>query len=378
MNGFSGVKRARRAVERIKFVDGPVWLSKFSNGYYFCRMIRSFSNIPLSFREVVFQIALHLVVFVFYSFDQRHPGIEEFQVVFFLHYAVWAFVINYVLLPRFLYRNKPLFFFVLVLAVIAAAIAIEELILEKIYFPNWRGRRFPGVFFSLLDVLPVIAVLSGFKFAWDALRKQREVEALKASMQESELQFLKSQINPHFLFNNLNNLYAYAIENSPKTPAIILELSSVLRYMLYDCRAKYVSLAKEVEQLENFTRLNELQIEERGEVHFSARNIQAGYQIAPLILIVFLENAFKHSTASQSENISIEVDIDLLDDGTLHFLCRNSFQPNANTNDLSRGIGLENVRKRLELLYPNAHQLDIDMDGNVYEVRLSVQLRKTT
>jgi LytS/YehU family sensor histidine kinase len=148
--------------------------------------------------------------------------------------------------------------------------------------------------------------------------------------------------------------------------------------MLYDCRAKYVSLAKEVEQLENFTRLNELQIEERGEVRFSARNIQAGYQIAPLILIVFLENAFKHSTASQSEHISIDVDIDLFDDGTLHFVCRNSFQPNANTNDLSRGIGLENVRKRLNLLYPNAHQLDIDMDGSSYEVQLSMQLRKTT
>jgi hypothetical protein len=378
VNGFCGVERAPRVVDRILSVDGPFGFSKFSGRCYFCRMDRLFRHIPISFRELIFQVVLHLVVFIFYSFDQRHPGIEEFQVVFFLHYAVWAFVINYVLLPRFLYRNKPLLFFAVVLAVIAAAIAIEELILEKIYFPDWRGRRFPGVFFSLLDVLPVIAVLSGFKFAWDALRKQREVEELKASMQESELQFLKSQINPHFLFNNLNNLYAYAIENSPKTPAIILELSAVLRYMLYDCRAKYVSLAKEVEQLENFTRLNELQIEERGEVRFSARNIQAGYQIAPLILIVFLENAFKHSTASQSENISIDVDIDLFDDETLHFVCRNSFQPNANTNDLSRGIGLENVRKRLNLLYPNAHQLDIDMDGSSYEVQLSMQLRKTT
>jgi two-component system LytT family sensor kinase len=207
------------------------------------------------------------------------------------------------------------------------------------------------------------------------LIKQREVEVLQSVIKESELQFLKSQVNPHFLFNNLNNLYAYAIENSPKTPEIILELSSVLRYMLYDCQVELVALTKEVEQMQNFINLNELQIEERGEIKIETKNIRGNYKIAPLILIVFIENAFKHSTASLTENIKIDISVELLDRGILKFICKNNHQPQSNTDNLTHGIGLANVRKRLELLYPNAHQLIITGDENWYEVDLEIGLK---
>lgn len=124
-------------------------------------------------------------------------------------------------------------------------------------------------------------MIVAFKLAWDASVKQREVNELKDLIKESELQFLKSQINPHFLFNNLNNLYSYALDNSPKTPSIILELSSVLRYMLYDCKENFVPLAKEIKHLKNFTALNELQIEDRGSVRFETENLGGNYTIAP-------------------------------------------------------------------------------------------------
>ena len=328
----------------------------------------------LPYKELLFQVLLHVVVFIFYSYDRRNPHIESYQVVFFLTYAAAAFVINYLLLPRFLYQNKPLQFVVYVIVVIATVILLEETVIEKIYFPDTRGQRFLGVFFSLWGVLPVITVLSGGKFAWDALGKQREVNTLRATIQESELQFLKSQINPHFLFNNLNNLYSYAIAQSPKTPTIILELSAVLRYMLYECRAERVPLPKEVEQLENFTKLNELQIEERGEVRFTVRNIQPHYRIAPLILMVFVENAFKHSQAGQSDNIRIDIDLRLSDEGQLVFGCKNNYQLASNTSNISHGIGLANVRKRLQLLYPEAHRLTIHQTEHQYEVQLSMQL----
>ncbi len=295
---------------------------------------------------------------------------------YFLSYALAAFGINYLLLPRFFYKKKYLPFFIYVALIIAAVILVEELVIEQIYFPDTRAKQFPGVFYTLMGILPVITILSGFKFAWDALGKQREVEDLKLAVQESELQFLKSQINPHFLFNNLNNLYSYAIENSPKTPEIILELSGVLRYMLYECREKYVPLTKEINQLDNYINLNQLQIEERGKVHFKAGNIVEGFRIAPLILIVFVENAFKHSTASQSEDILIEVELSLDDKGVLTFYCKNSYKPQTNTDNLSRGIGLQNVQKRLELLYPGAHKLEIDKNSMFYVVRLSIDLNK--
>ncbi len=350
------------------------------NGYL-RTMVQKVKMAFLSSREFFFQLVLHSLVFTFYALDSEHPytefHLEAHQIIFFLNYALANAVISYGLLPQFFYRKKYAHFFAYTLLTLAVVILIEELLIEKIYFPDSRGASFPGVLFSLAQVLPIIAILSGFKFAWDALTKQRQVDELKAIIKESELEFLKSQINPHFLFNNLNNLYAYAIENSPKTPTIILELSSVLRYMLYECREKSVPLSKEIEHLRNFTQLYELQIEQRGVIRFNTPPIPSYFRIAPLILIVFIENAFKHSQASQSSDILIDIDIRVSEEGTLAFICKNNFHSVAPANHTSKGIGLENVKKRLQLLYPNAHQLKIQQTDNHYEVYLSMQLQKS-
>ncbi|NND32698.1 MAG: histidine kinase [Saprospiraceae bacterium] len=327
-------------------------------------------------REIAFQVVLYGLVFSFYTFDRNQPRIELFQIVYFLNYTLVTVFVSYFLLPRFFYTKKHLQFFLYLLLCVAFVVLMEELVLEQIFFADTRGKSFPGVFFSLLEVLPVITILVGFKFAWDALIKQREVDELKTTIEESQLQFLTSQINPHFLFNNLNNLYSYAVIQSPKTPKIILELSSVLRYMLYECKSKFVPLAKEIEQLENFVKLNELQIEERGEVNFQTQDIKSGHQIAPLILIVFIENAFKHSQASQSDNINIDIRINLEDDGTLDFKCSNSYQTMTNTESISNGIGLENVKKRLDLIYPQTYALEIEELNDCYRVHLRIQLTK--
>ena len=162
-----------------------------------------------SVQETIFQLILFVVVFIFYSFDREDPEIEPDQVVFFLNYVAGVLVINYVLLPRFFYTKKYLSFFIGTVLVIAVVLIIEELVLEKIYFPDTRGSDFQNIFYLLIDVLPVLAILSGFKFAWDAIVKQREVDQLKELMEQSELSFLKSQINPHFLFNNLNSMDSF-------------------------------------------------------------------------------------------------------------------------------------------------------------------------
>ena len=326
--------------------------------------------------EFLFQLLLHLVVFVFYSFEREAPHIEPYKVAFFLNYSLAVFVINYFLLPQFLYKKKYLQFGLFLALVVIATILIEEFVLERIYFPDTIGRTFQGFFYTLLDIMPVIAILSGFKFAWDLIRKQQEIEELRASVEKSELNFLKSQINPHFLFNNLNNLYAYALEKSEKTPLIILELSSVLRYMLYDCREEYVSLDTEIQQLQNFVKLNELQIEDRGEVTFIPPEKNAGgYKIAPLILMNFIENAFKHSLGSQTDNIVIRIKLEIQDNDLLVFECENNFHSNSNNTSLNQGIGLENVKKRLELIYPNSHILKITEQSGWFKVYLSLNLK---
>lgn len=345
----------------------------FSSRLHTFIIMSNATTIPMYWKEVAFQLVLHGILFLFFSFDKNQPNIQSYHFAFFANYTAAALVINYGLLPRFFYQKKYLHFFLWTGLVITLVILLEETVLEQIYFPDTRGQAFPGLFFTLLQILPIITILSGFKFAWDAVQKQSEVEMLQIAVKESELLFLKSQINPHFLFNNLNNLYAYTVEQSPKAPEIILELSNVLRYMLYECQAAYVPLTKEVQQLENFVKLNELQIEDRGVVHFAAHNIKAGHRIAPLILMVFVENAFKHSTASQSEGILIDIKLEQHED-QLHFQCTNSHSPESNTQRLDQGIGLENVRKRLPLLYPDQHQLDITEAPGQFQVTLNLHL----
>ena len=260
--------------------------------------------------EVVFQVLLLGMVFIFFAFERDGRGVntrvEPSDIAFFANYAIAALFISFVLLPKLLYRKKYWQFALAVTCVLGVVMFVEEGVLEKIYFPDTRGAYFPGVFNTLIGAMPTITILAGFKFAWDALRKQRQVEQLQSLVRESELQFLKSQINPHFLFNNLNNLYAHALENSPKTTGIILDLSEVLRYMLYECTEKYVALDREIQHLEKFVNLSRLQVEDRGEVHFISDVASSGYRIAPLLLTVFVENAFKHSLSSQSDNITIE------------------------------------------------------------------------
>ncbi|MGY5355388.1 sensor histidine kinase [Wenyingzhuangia sp. IMCC45467] len=328
-----------------------------------------------NYKEMLYQLAIVVVLFLFFSFVQDGTEkIASYKISFFLNYMVCAMVINYVLLPKLYYQKKIIYFFISVLVAIFLVIMIDEFVLEQIYFPDTRGTYFPGVLFTLVETLPVILIFVGFKIAWDFNKKQREIEQLKTLAQENELQYLKSQINPHFLFNNLNNLYAYAIENSPKTPSIIVELSSVLRYMLYDCKENFVSLSKEINHLKNYTALNELRVEHNGIVNFKANVDKYSFTIAPLILTVFVENAFKHSTSSQSEDIFVEIDVKVSNKGLLVFKCKNSFLPEANNQNLASGIGLKNVKKRLQILYPAMHTLDIFDKENIYTIVLKLNL----
>lgn len=329
----------------------------------------------IDLREILFKIGFFILLFLLYSFDRHNPTIELYKVVFFLHYTVLSIVISDFLLPRYFYPKKYFIFITTVLLVFLAAYLLEELFFEPLFFKGERGQHVSNIFYTLLDIIPLVLTMVSFTLAWDALKKQNEVDQLKLTVQESELRFLKSQLNPHFLFNNLNNLYAYAIENSPKTPSIILELSSVLRYMLYDCKEDYVLISKEIEHLKHFTALNELQIEDRGEVTFNSEVVTKEFQIAPLLLMVFIENAFKHSTASQSQDISIHISVTVSNDGQLEFSCSNSYNSEVNNVQLSKGIGLENVKKRLALLYPNRHSLIMKTENDKYDVSLILQLQ---
>ncbi len=330
-------------------------------------------KLSITKKELLYLTVSHLLLFLVTAVSMRDPEINLFEVCIFINYAIGAFIISYLLLPRF-YTNKRLAELVIYSAlVVLCVILIEELILERIFFPDNRGKQM-NIIFTVLQVFPKIMMLVGFKLGWDSLTIRKENEKLKDLATQSELQFLQSQINPHFLFNNLNNLYSYALEKSDKTPEIILQLSGLLRYMLYECKGEYISLRKDVDQLSNFISLNELQIEDRGTVTFTTSNNLDKHKIAPLLLVVFVENAFKHSVSSLSDEIKINVDVQVDGQGKLKFTCENSYSESTNIDNIANGIGLINVEKRLELIYKDRYSLKTNAENGIYHVLLNIDL----
>ncbi len=335
-------------------------------------------------KEVVIHLLLWILYFVVIAYQKNRMGarfggaahLQFADFVFALNYFFVILLINYYFLPRFFYRKRYGLFLLLSVLTMVGAILIEEFVLESLFFPDTkRADTFLGFLPNLLELGPTILVFVGFKLAWDNLQRQSALEKVEKEKTESQLQFLKSQLNPHFLFNNLNNLYSYAQENSPKTPEIILQLSAIMRYMLYESQENYVSLDKEIKYLGDFIQLQELQMEDRGMVKFSVIGNTHSQRIAPMILIAFVENCFKHSLSSQADDIDIQVEVEVSDQN-LSFRCTNTFAEMGNSSDqyLNRGIGLQNVRKRLELQYPEKYQLETEVKKSVYIVNLRLEL----
>jgi len=323
-------------------------------------------------KEIIFWIVLFVLLFLFIAIEEEDPYIQWEAILFIVSYFIASLFISYIIIPRYLYKKKTIKFCLSFAVVLAIVGIIEELVLEKIFYPNSRGLSL-NVFATLLEIAPPILIFTGFKFALDALEKENKIEKLNRLAAENELQFLNSQINPHFLFNNLNNLYASALENSPDTPKIILQLSSILRYMLYDCRKPMVKLKNEIDNLKQFIELYRMQMGNNAKIEFTTDGIKDELQIAPLILIVFVENAFKHSQASQTEKIHINISIQV-EKKTINFTCENTYTDQSNTLDWSKGIGLENVKSKLRLIYPSSHQLAINKAKDWFRISLNIEL----
>ncbi len=325
-------------------------------------------------KEIWLQLGVFVLLLLIKAFaKESDPHLHFFEILPTTLQLGVALGINYWLLTRFFYPKKYLAFLFGSLWLLICGVLLKDIILEGLFIRSipmhWGAEFFDG----LRHFFPTVLLFVGLKLAWDARQQQTEVERLKAAVTESELQFLKSQINPHFLFNNLNNLYAHSLNKSPKTPDIILELSSLMRYMLHECKEKFVALEKEFKYLRDFINLQGLQIENKAQVELKIQGETADKFIAPLILVTFVENCFKHSMSSQTEQIKIIIELDV-EDHLLQLYCANTYSTNSNLDQLSKGIGLENVRSRLELLYPNAHLLHVHCEHELYEVRLEMDL----
>lgn len=213
-----------------------------------------------------------------------------------------------------------------------------------------------------------LSFASTIKVTRDGIRRRQNEK-------EAELQLLKGQLNPHFLFNTLNNFYGLSVIKSDKLPDLMLKLSDLLRYSLYETKEKFVPLNKEIQYLENYIALEKIRLEEETTIGLKVNNGIRNERIAPMLLIVFVENAFKHLEVNSKGSL---VDINLeIENNKMNFTCKNSFSENHSKNNLEKGesgIGLVNAKKRLDLIYPNNYSLDVNTNDGFYTVHLTLQL----
>lgn len=220
----------------------------------------------------------------------------------------------------------------------------------------------------------MVVVVASYHLGKHWHKHQLTAQRLEKEKLESELKLLKSQINPHFLFNTLNNLYVLALHQSNRTPETVHKLSELMSYMLYDSNQNEVSLKKELYYIENYIALEKLRYESRLDISFNVYSNVEQIMIAPLMILPFVENCFKHGVSKQISESWIRIDISY-DQPTLTIKVENSKNPEE-TFEMRpvSGIGLQNVRKRLELIYPNRHQLEIHDDNESYLIVLKLTL----
>ncbi len=251
---------------------------------------------------------------------------------------------------------------------------------ERAIRPNRpdRQKRKPGRFFNGFRTfamsMPYLLALIGsslFEIAVFANQKEREAVGLRNEKLETEMKFLKSQINPHFLFNTLNNIYTLTVIKSDDAPGHLLKLSGMLRYMLYECNTERVSLQKEADYIRNYIDLQMLKDSGGLNVEVDLADRYPDLKIAPLLFIPFIENAFKHSKIEDLDKGWIKISLKVKD-RRVYLQVENSLLETDYTKDEAGGIGLKNVERQLELLYPERHRLDIKKEKDRFRIDLMI------
>ncbi len=337
-----------------------------------------------NYRQILLHISIWTVFIIFNLMQpQAESNIINYRIIIFLFSNILLFYINYIyLVDRLLLKNKTILYgSIVIVMLIISALFFQELMPK--FEPNHNGmppgfpknRRVPFVFMKLLRplVFSFSLIITGtalrIYLEWNKNeRNKKEIEAQKSA---TELSFLKSQLNPHFLFNSLNSIYSLTTKKSNDAPEAVITLSELMRYMLYETNNDFVTLNKEIEYIQNYLKLQRLRIANNEHVTLNIHGSISNQKIRPLLLISFIENAFKYGTDFKG-NTEVKIEIDVNGD-ELQFKCTNLIGNIKKDHD-SSGIGLKNTRERLELLYKDKHTLLVAEKDNRFIVNLTLNL----
>ena len=339
-------------------------------------------------KHFIFWVIIVLVFMVRDSMLDQHSALSSLirQLCMFVPQVIASYLFAYVLIPRYILRKQKLFYILIMLLIAYTTSILARVLIIYLSEPLIRTPPFEQE--SLIEIIldwkkllfsyfpsvyiVVFAFLFLQYFEHFANAKQQELKLRKEKI-EAELHILKAQLNPHFLFNTLNNIYVLALENSPKTSYSIERLSEILDYVLYRCTEKYVSLYGEIRMLENYIALEKLRYDDRLQVTFQ-KEVGQDIKIAPLILLSFVENAFKHGAGEDSGSPKIDITI-RYGNGLFLFEICNTIQ-SMNVNHPRKKIGLINIRKQLDLLYQNQYILEIENTAeDKFLVRLKIEIK---
>lgn len=341
------------------------------------------------FKRLIIQVALWLGIRFIISLNQN--ATNDILTENLLAFAFQVLLIGglvYYAAPKFLFKRK----FVLFSITSVIAIVVFSSILSSLFVPIEAPELLPPPEFSpptefsppplrnapprflihslMLTISYILAiVIEAFIFL--KVREEETILSNNVNLQ-NELKLLKLQINPHFLFNSLNNIYALAGLDSDKTQKSIINLSNMLRYVLYDCDQETVLLKKEIEYIENYLKLFALKSSKTYPISTEFNIANNSITIAPMLIIPFIENALKHSNINSLDGSFIDIKINA-DADEINFEVENSLPKTKITKDEVGGIGLENVKKRLTILYPNKHQLTVSENENSFYVKLNLK-----
>ncbi|WP_080778440.1 sensor histidine kinase [Chryseobacterium phocaeense] len=272
--------------------------------------------------------------------------------------------------------------FILYFSIIAAAVLAHRFFTHYIIYPHIYGvvetldGKEPSGFMnglvafnSFMDLIFLAGLMFGVEITRQKNVLKQQYSQLKSEKLDQELTMLKAQINPHFLFNTLNNIYGMALKKADETPDAILQLSKVMRYNIYEATERYISIDKDVENIRDFLQIQQIRHRDLA-IRFNEDIDHPSQEISPLILIQFVENAFKHGVSETLGKSFIHIDIKL-NNGVLHYHIENSKEEKPHGN--STKIGLKNIRRQLELLYPK-HILTVESTNDRYIVTLIINL----
>ncbi|MFA5327965.1 MAG: histidine kinase [Prolixibacteraceae bacterium] len=341
--------------------------------------------------HLVFWMASYFFFVVFYGRTSRdyQTTIIFVSLLFPLAIAT-TYLLIYYLIPRFLLQEQKALFFLLLAYLIIVTGWLSELISLFIFIniANYQvDSTAPitfdsisliiGLYFVNLVAVAIKQVKRAFFMQQENTNLEQKKLETELKLKEAELKLLRAQIHPHFLFNTLNNLYGLALEKSDLAPDLVLRISDLLDYMLYKCGQPLVGLKNELIHLQNYIRIEQIRYGPELKLEFNIQGDPDALEIAPMLLLPFVENAFKHGTSKQANNPFVRISAKVQNEELFFRIENSKTNDSEKEENYTRGIGLKNVRKRLELLYPEKYKLDILSDETIFKVNFEIKLNRS-